>query len=90
MDKCGGYANKKHKCGPFFFARAGDAKQNINFTWPYAIKGRFSHAVVVSNETKTYHSVFNFCSLIEINTTLVDGPWIICAIGLTLMISSLG
>ena len=32
--KCGGFANKKHKCGPFFLTRAGDAKQKINLTWP--------------------------------------------------------
>ena len=37
--KCGYFANKKHKSGPFFLTRAGDAKQNINLTWPYLPEG---------------------------------------------------
>ena len=46
---CGGFANKKHKCGPFFLMRVGSAKQKINITWPYMLTIQYSHHIIGMN-----------------------------------------
>ena len=49
MCKFGELTKKKHKCGPFFPMRDGDAKQKINFTLPKAPSNPSNQGDLFSN-----------------------------------------